>query len=102
MIKQKKLLIISEKIEEIIGKATAMEREYADLLSKVNPTYNESALNLVHYLGFRSFDIDELQDQLRYLTLPDLSNIEGHVMKSLLAIKTTINYLLGIPINENR
>ncbi len=102
MIKQKKLLIISDKIEEIISKATAMEREYADLLSKVNPTYDESALNLIHYLGFRSFDIDELQDQLRYLALPDLSNIEGHVMKSLLAIKTTINYLLGIPVNENR
>ncbi len=102
MIKQKKLLIISEQIEEIIRKTTAMEKEYADLLSRVNATYKESALNLIHYLGFRSFDIDELQDELRYLALPDLSNIEGHVMKSLLAIKTIINYLLGIPINESR
>ena len=34
--------------------------------------------------------------------LPDLAHIEGHVMKSLLVIKTIINHLSGNPIIEKQ
>lgn len=99
---QEKLLIINTEITQIIQKAKSLEKNYEDLISKVHPAYRESALNLAHYLAFRSFDIDELQDRLLYMGLPDLANIEGHVMKSLLAIKTIINHITGNPVAESR
>ena len=99
---QQKLLSINNQIEEIIAKAKELELNNNDLISKVHPIYLESALNLTHYLAFRSFDIDALQDKLRYMGLPDLANIEGHVMKSLLAIKTIINHLLGNQVIEKQ
>ena len=97
---QEKLQNINHQIEEIIKKAKVLENNYNDLISKVHPAYRESALNLTHYLALRSFDIDKLQDQLKYLGLPNLTNIEGHVMKSLLAIKSIINHLTGNPVIE--
>jgi len=69
---KKKLEFIQTEIEKIISKAENLETEYADSLSAVQPVYRESALNLLHYLAFRSFDIGELQQRLRYLGLPDL------------------------------
>lgn len=102
MKKQEKLLTVNNQIEEIINKAKVLENNYDDLILKVHPAYRESALNLIHYLAFRSFDIDKLQDRLRYMGLPDLANIEGHVMKSLLAIKTIINHLSGNRVIEKQ
>ena len=102
MTSQDKLLNINEQLEGIINKARTLEQEYSGLITQVHPAYHESALNLAHYLAFRSFDIDELQDELRYLGLPDLGDIEGHVMKSLLAVKTIINYLSGHPVVEKQ
>lgn len=102
MKKQEKLLTVNNQIEEIINKTKVLENNYDDLILKVHPAYRESALNLIHYLAFRSFDIDKLQDRLRYMGLPDLANIEGHVMKSLLAIKTIINHLSGNRVIEKQ
>ncbi len=99
---QEKLLIINDQIEEVIQKAKELESTYDELIGNVHPSYRESARNLAHYLAFRSFNIDNLQDRLRYMGLPDLANIEGHVMKSLLAIKTIINHIVGIPVIEKR
>ncbi len=91
---QEELLKISDQLEEIIFKANALEKEYADLISKVHLNYKTGAINLTHYLAFRSFDIDELQEKLSYLGFPDLANIEGHVMKSLLTIKVIVSRFL--------
>lgn len=99
---QEKLSDISNQIEEIIHKAKSLQRDNDDLISKVHPIYRESAINLTHYLAFRSFDIDDLQDKLRYMGLPNLANIEAHVMKSLLAIKTIINHLNGNKVIEKK
>ncbi len=99
---QEKLSMLNNRIEEITDKAKVLENNYKDLILKVHPMYRESALNLTHYLAFRSFDIDELQDLLRYTGLPDMANIEGHVMKSLLAIKTIINHLSGDQVIEKQ
>ena len=102
MTNQEKLLKINNQIEEIINSAKFLEKEYNELILRAHPSYRESALNLTHYLAFRSFDIDKLQDRLRYMGFPDLANIEGHVMKSLLAIKRIINSFLGMPLVEKQ
>jgi pyruvate kinase len=43
-----------------------------------------------------------LQDQLRDLGLPSLSNVEAHVMKSLLTLSSILNHLVGNPVREKR
>lgn len=86
---------INNQISSIILKAKEMEVRYLAEISGVHPIYTKSASNLIHYLAFRSFDIDILQDRLRDQGLPSLTNIEGHVMESLFSIKTLINHLLG-------
>jgi pyruvate kinase len=90
-----KLQSIHEMVTEIILKSEEMECQYSDEIGRVHPYYSKSAQNLIHYLAFRSFDIDMLQDRLREYGLPSLTHIEGHVMESLLSIKTIINHLLG-------
>jgi pyruvate kinase len=99
---QGKLLDISNQIEAIINKAKILQSDNDDFISKVLPIYRESAINLTHYLAFRSFDIDDLQDKLRYMGLPNLANIEAHVMKSLITIKTIINHFSGNKVVEKQ
>jgi len=100
--RKERLANIEFQLNGIISKLKEMESTYADEIAKVHPVYRKSALNLVHYLGFRSFDIDKLQDQLRDLGLPGLSSIEAHVLKSLLTLNSIISHLLGKPIREKR
>lgn len=100
--KTEKLTTINHQVEEIIEKIREIENTYNKEINNAHPVYRKSALNLVHYLGFRSFDVDELQDQLRDLGLPSLSNVEAHVMKSLLTLSSILNHLLGNPVKEKR
>ena len=103
MITQKdQLQSINQQVEEIIEKVREIENNYAEEIENVHPVYQKSALNLVHYLGLRSFDIGHLQDQLRDHGLPSLSNVEAHVMKSLLTLSSILNHLLGNPVREKR
>ncbi|MCG6187289.1 pyruvate kinase [Maribellus maritimus] len=102
MIQTDRLLFVKEKIDLIIYKVREMEEEYRDEIESVHPVYRKSAINLVHYLAFRSFDIDELQGYLRDLGLTSLSHIEAHVLKSLLSMSSIQNQLLGQVTPERR
>lgn len=62
-----KLSVISDQIQEIINDANILTERYSDLIRSVHQEYRENALNLLHYLAFRHFDIDELQNKLRAL-----------------------------------
>jgi len=88
-----KLNSLENKFNEIINKLLEFEKKYEIELNEVYPLYTKSAKNLIHYLAFRSFDIATIQDELRDLSLPSLSNIESHVMKSLVSIKNLIEKL---------
>jgi pyruvate kinase len=99
---EEKLSGLNDQLEAIITKAKALEYDYGSLIARVHPSYHECALNLTHYLAFRSFNIDQLQEELRFMGLPDLGNIEGHVMKSLLAVKSIINLFRGHPVLETQ
>jgi len=94
--KQKKYLKVSATIEEIIRKAKNMEEIYERELSLVHPIFEKSATNLLHYLAFRTFNIDRLQLKLMNLGLPSLSNIESHVMRSLFNLKNILHHLLDL------
>ncbi len=73
-----------------------MENVYALELSQVHPIFKRSATNLLHYLAFRSFDIDQLQLELKNLGLPSLSTIESHVMRSLYNLQNILHHLLNL------
>lgn len=96
------LEIIDHQVGEIIQKANELEIKYLAEISAVQPMHKKSAKNLVHYLAFRSFDIDILQGKLREIGLPSLTHIEGHVMESLLSVKTIINHLQGKQVMEHK
>ncbi|SMO40509.1 pyruvate kinase [Saccharicrinis carchari] len=101
MNRQDKLRQIGHQIRDIIVKAREMENIYSDLIGRVHPIYSKSALNLVHYLALRSFDIEKLQTQLRYLGLPGMDNAEAHVMSSLLSVQTIVRLMCGMPVAQN-
>ena len=96
------LELIDQQVGEIIQKANELEIKYLAEISAVEPMHKKSAKNLVHYLAFRSFDIDILQGKLREIGLPSLTHIEGHVMESLLSVKTIINHLQGKQVVEHK
>ena len=91
--REQTLRILESKFNEIINRLLEFESKYSDEINAVNPTFRKSAVNLIHYLAFRSFDIASLQDELRELSLPSLSNIEPHVMVSLSSVKMIIEKL---------
>lgn len=86
---------IKQQIEVIIQKAKEMESKFALELNRVHPTYQKSAANLLHYLAFRSFDIDHLQRELQLQGLPTLSAIETNVMRSLFNLKNILSQLIN-------
>jgi pyruvate kinase len=61
---QEKYLKVYATIKDIIQKAMEMENNHERDLALVHPIYKKSAANLLHYLAFRSFDIDKLQSEL--------------------------------------
>ncbi|MCL2704960.1 MAG: pyruvate kinase [Spirochaetaceae bacterium] len=99
---QKKIDFIDHKIEAIIQKAEELEKKYNGKINKVNAIYKKSALNLIHYMALRSFDIEDLQEKLKDSGLASLAHCENHVMKTLLSIKTVINSLKANSKKETR
>ncbi len=100
--KEKKLERLLEEINSIIRTAEELEEKHRAELDLVHPAYRKSALNLVHYMALRSHSIVGLQEELRFMGLPGLDNVESHVMRSLLAIKTILNHLNGEARYEHR
>ena len=101
-LKEAKYQSLLERIDGIIHTAMELESEYSDQIALVHPAYQKSAANLVHYMALRSHYIIDLQRELRLLGLPGLDNVEAHVMRSLLVIKTILNHLTGNPSYEHR
>ena len=81
-------------INEIIKRAKEFEEKYQTQISDTHELHQRSAANLVHYLAFRSFDVGELQQELRNYGLPSLTNIEGHVMFSLVHMRQILESLI--------
>jgi pyruvate kinase len=92
---QAKYVAVLHKVGEIIAKARSLEKVYAAEIDEVNLIYRRSAQNLLHYLAFRSFEIDDLQEDLRDLGLPSLSNIEGHVLRSLIKLHQIVSLIMA-------
>ena len=97
-----KLLLqdINLQIDHIFQKISEFEKRYQSQLDTVHPNYKESAKNLIHYLAFRTFDNNHIQEKFRDLGLSGSAELEGNVMHSLLGIKTIIDSLLKNPFEK--
>ncbi len=87
---------VYHQVEKIISKAIDLEQTFKKEIDQTHEIYQKSARNLVHYLAFRSFNIDNLQAELINLGLPTLNDIEGHVMFSLVNLKNILGKLIGL------
>jgi pyruvate kinase len=77
---------IKADLEELNELMFPAEKRYRSILEKVHPSQYISALNLLHYLSFRSLDIKELQHTLHKQGYSSLANAEGYIHSQLLAV----------------
>ncbi len=73
------------------------EKRFAQLIASTDPSWRESARNLVHYLALRRFDMRELQADLAEIGVSSLGRSEGHV---LITIESVLNILLRLVSNQ--
>ena len=80
------LFQIKEQLEELNNLLLAKEKQYESLLAKVHPSQHLSAVNLLHYLTFRSQDIKELQQALHNHGFSSLINAEAYIRSQVLSV----------------
>ncbi|UII28282.1 pyruvate kinase [Fulvivirga maritima] len=88
--KKEKIDEVKEAINDIIAAVEQGEEAKESIINEVDPTHHKSAVNLLHYLRLRSFDIRKLQRRLGNLGMSRLARSEAHVEASL---KTTLFFL---------
>ena len=80
---------------ELRDEALRLEKEYADEIKRIEPSYRASARNFIHYMSLRRHDIRELQRDLASVGLSSLGVMEPHVMASLNAVVGILQRLTG-------
>ena len=90
-----KVAFIETKLDEVLKSAFKTEKKYKGRLKDIEPEYSASAINLLDYLAFRSFDIDKLQKKMQKLGFSDLSDISSHVRQTLISVKGIADMVLG-------
>ena len=82
------------RLEEIIAKLEGEVAAHKPMLDRVDPSFRESAVNLIHYVAFRKFNLTQLQGILRNLGITGFSHAEGHVMSTLMHSRHLLQCLL--------
>ena len=95
--KSEKISLADAQLQEIGARCQAFESRFAAELAAVHPEYQDSALNLVHYLALRESDIRELQENLATLGLSSLDRAERNVMASIQAVRRALGAMSGEP-----
>lgn len=81
-------------LEQIIAATKIAEDYYEEELKQIHPKFKKSAVNLIHYRAFRSFDIRNLQKGLSHLGLSRLGKAEAHLLTSLQMAKAILEGIL--------
>jgi len=95
-------------LAKIIAELTAiqddfleMEQSCAPLLAEIEPKWQASATNLLHYLALRRHDIRPLQSKLSHLGLSSLGRAEAHVQASVNALLKVLHHISGKPMSDD-
>ncbi|MDA3878628.1 MAG: pyruvate kinase [Halothiobacillus sp.] len=86
---------LQEQIETLRQAGAQLEGQHADELARIDPHFQASARNLLHYLGVRQHDIRHLQRELAHLGLSSFGILESHVMASLNAVTQRLEDMAG-------
>ncbi|MEM6261058.1 MAG: pyruvate kinase [Bacteroidota bacterium] len=92
---QETLSPLIDKLEAIWQYSQQLTVDRQDLIADMPDTHRDSAINLLHYLGLRHFDIREMQRKLGKLGISRLGKAESHVAASMLAIRDNLLLLSG-------
>lgn len=92
---------LTQEMESLFAELTTIRAEMINLaspaetiLDKLNPTYHESARNLLHYLALRRHDLRPLQLRLAALGLSSLGRAESHVLATVDAVLRALHRLI--------
>jgi len=81
--RQEPYLNVIGQLQQLRQAMLASEADLQSELTRVQPSYQASARNLVHYLSLRSVDLRPLQEQLAQLGLSSLGRAESDVLANL-------------------
>lgn len=87
-------------LKQLRAAAVAMEHAYHAQLNSVDPLYQVSARNLLHYLALRQSDIRDLQKDLALLGLSRLGRVEAHALSSIDAVLDALHALADLERND--
>src|SRR5208282_3057514 len=93
----KNLSRLIDELQRIRENLLEAEKRFVQLIASTDPSWRESARNLVHYLALRRFDMRELQADLAEVGLSSLGRSEGHV---LITIESVLNILLRLASSQ--
>lgn len=92
---------LKENIRQILEFVREQEAIHADALSDIQPHYQDSARNLLHYLALRTFDLRNVQEELSMLSISSLSHSEGYTLTNLQNILSLLQLLNGEDVNDS-
>ena len=90
--KTETILELIGQLDEILKTMEDKEEQSLDLLESIDPIYQRSAQNLIHYNAFRSFDLSGIQKKLKNMGLTRFANAEGHIIHVGIIMKD--NYII--------
>lgn len=86
-------------IEDLLHDIAAFGDRHAEAVAAVPAEMRPSATNLAHYLAVRTRDLRGLQARLHALSLSSLGRLEGHVLGTVLGVRTALRSLAALPAN---
>ncbi|MCB0675800.1 MAG: pyruvate kinase [Saprospiraceae bacterium] len=89
-----------EQIEHLRKQMQQAEEDHQAVLDLVQPHYQESARNMLHYLSLRSHEMRDLQEQLSALAISSFGHSEGYTMGNLDNILLLLQLLRGDQIEQ--
>ena len=88
---------IFAELEHIRAQMIEAEAKRAVQIRAMQPTYRESARNLLHYMALRRNDVRRLQEDLAAMGLSSLGRSESHVLANLDAVLAILGHLGASP-----
>ncbi len=95
---QNELLRLIKQLSGIREEMLCFAGQLKDSIRDLDPAYEESAKNLLHYLAFRRHDLRALQSELAELGLSSLGRSESHVLATIDAVLLTLSRLADPPV----
>ncbi len=88
-------------LKQLRTAAVTMEHAYRVQLNGVDPLFQVSARNLLHYLALRQSDICDLQKDLALLGLSRLGRVEAHALSSMDAVLDALHALVDLERHDH-